>query len=173
MKLTKQECIFYAVGGIALAYLVVTLTREHMTTQDVQDHQDNHVGGAKDFTYSKTVKHTETDTPIRPANTSKKIKEQKIMGPRAQPVDPNDPSGSGGSNGKKPSSSGVYPEIYGGEYNPVPGHKDSKSSVNPVTGEISSSDPPPYDYVPAAEFPAGPSSPMPYLNDFSNILNYN
>jgi len=169
MKLSNEQCFFYVLGGIALLYLTVTLTREHMTTQDVQDHQDNHVGGAKDFTYSKTVKHTETDTPIRPANTSKKIKEQKIIGPRAQPVDPNDPSGSGGSNGKKPSSSGVYPEIYGGEYNPVPGHRDSKGEGEPED----SSNPPPYDYVPAAEFPAGPVSPMPYLNDFSKILNYN
>jgi len=113
----------------------------------------------------KPTKHTETDTPMRPKNTSKKIDEQKLYGPLVQPIDPNDPSGAGGGSGKKPNGSSIYPQIYGGDYNPTPGHKDS--------GGADSSNPPPYDYVPAAEFPAGPLSPMPFLNDFSKILKYN
>ena len=91
-----------------------------------------------------------------------KVDGQAIYGPTAPKLDPNAPepgSGGGGKNG-----SGVYPDIYGPEALTPPGHSD-------ITGQGGdSSNPPPYDYVPAAEFPAGPLQPEPYLNDFSKIL---
>jgi hypothetical protein len=78
---------------------------------------------------SKPTKHTETDHHMRPASTSKKVNEKQIFGPRAQPIDPNDPAGGGGGSGKRPSGYGVFPEIYGGNYNLTPGHKDAGGST--------------------------------------------
>jgi hypothetical protein len=91
---------------------------------------------------------------IEPQSTKKKsVKpENPIMGPRAPELDPNavNPSDDG------KNKSGVYPDIYGPEMLEPPGKKD----VSPLK----------YDMEPAAEFPAGPSEPEPYLNDFSRIL---
>jgi len=101
-----------------------------------------------------------TPAPVpKPAQESK-TSGQEIWGPRAPKLDPNQPRPSDSGNGK--NKSGVYPDIYGPERLEVPGHADK--------GGGDSSDPPPYDYVPAAEFPAGPLQPSPYLNDFSKML---
>ena len=82
---------------------------------------------------------------------------KEIWGPLAPKFDPNQPRPSDSGNGKH--SSGVYPHIYGPDTLEPPGSKDK--------GDI---DMPDYDYLPAAEFPAGPLQPSPYLNDFSKIL---
>jgi hypothetical protein len=82
---------------------------------------------------------------------------KEIWGPLAPKFDPNQPRPSDSGNGKH--GSGVYPHIYGPDTLEAPGSKDK--------GDI---DIPDYDYVPAAEFPAGPLQPSPYLNDFSKIL---
>ena len=82
---------------------------------------------------------------------------KEIWGPLAPKFDPNQPRPSDSGNGKH--GSGVYPHIYGPDTLEPPGSKDK--------GDI---DMPDYDYVPAAEFPAGPLQPSPYLNDFSKIL---
>jgi hypothetical protein len=84
---------------------------------------------------------------------------QPIWGPKAPEMDPNQPRPSDSGNGKH--NSGVYPNIYGPDSLEAPGSKD-------MGGD--SSNPPPADYVPAAEFPAGPLFPSPYLNDFSKML---
>ena len=139
----KLETVLYIASAVALIYLVWNHYSIERMTN--KDVQDKH--------------EKKPDHP-----NGKKPNGQPIQGPRAPKLDPNqpDPSGGGGKNG-----SGVYPDIYGPDSLLPPGHKD----IN-IHGE-SSSDPPPYDYVPAAEFPAGPAEPAPYLNDFSTILNYN
>jgi hypothetical protein len=83
---------------------------------------------------------------------------QEIWGPRAPKLDPNQPRPSDSGNGKH---GGIYPHIYGPDSLDAPGSKDKGGD---------SSDPPPFDFIPAAEFPAGPLQPSPYLNDFSKIL---
>jgi hypothetical protein len=88
-----------------------------------------------------------------------------IYGPRAPPLDPNDPIPASDANTS--GGSMVYPDIYGPELTAASG-----GSKQIKQGAVSnSSEPPDYDFVPAAEFPAGPSEPAPYLNDFSKILN--
>lgn len=100
-----------------------------------------------------------TPTPVPNPAQESKSSGQEIWGPRAPKLDPNQPRPSDSGNGK--NKSGVYPDIYGPEMLEVPGHADKGGD---------SSNPPPYDYVPAAEFPAGPLQPSPYLNDFSKML---
>ena len=99
---------------------------------------------------------TPKPTPHRPAEQPLEGKE--IWGPLAPKLDPNQPSPSDSGNGKH--GSGVYPHIYGPDFLDAPGSKDNEDQINI----------PEYDYLPAAEFPAGPLQPSPYLNDFSKIL---
>ena len=156
MKFTTQDKIIYAFAGLCLLYLIVSYPwSEHMTNKDVQDKKEYHDSKPSDWSGKKKPEK------------QKKQSENEIMGPKAQPIDPNEPKPSDGGNGK--NGSGVYPEIYGPDFTGAPGHKDTT-----IKGQGGESDSPPdYDYVPAAEFPAGPSQPEPYLNDFSNILKYN
>jgi len=109
-------------------------------------------------------KVTKVSTPTPRAMSPPKTKEakqdgQEIWGPRAPKLDPNQPRPSDSGNGKH--DKGVYPNIYGPDSLDAPGSKD-------MGGD--SSNPPPFDFIPAAEFPAGPLQPSPYLNDFSKIL---
>jgi hypothetical protein len=128
---------------------------EHMTNADIKAKQEFHAS-----------KPTVWDMAITPKSTKKKAdsSDNQIYGPRVTPLDPNEPapsmpaSGAGDGSGKS-----EYPKIYGPEELKEPGHKDSDKAT-------SSSLPLPYDYVPAAEFPAGPSEPAPFLSDFSRIL---
>lgn len=83
---------------------------------------------------------------------------EQIWGPRAPQLDPNQPRPTDSGNGSK-HGTGVYPNIYGPDSLDPPGGNGGDSS-----------DPPPFDFIPAAEFPAGPLQPSPYLNDFSRIL---
>jgi hypothetical protein len=102
---------------------------------------------------------TPSSAPIPARMPDIKQSGQEIWGPRAPKLDPNQPRPSDSGNGKH--GSGVYPHIYGPESLEAPGSKDNGGD---------SSDPPPFDFVPAAEFPAGPLQPSPYLNDFSKML---
>lgn len=98
--------------------------------------------------------------PPPPSQTHSKYSKtsgQQIWGPQAPEIDPNQPSPTDSGNGKH--GSGIYPSIYGPESLKTPGGNGGDSS-----------DPPPFDFIPAAEFPAGPLHPSPYLNDFSKIL---
>ena len=105
----------------------------------------------------QVLKPTPAPKPApKPAKDDTKSSGREIWGPRAPMLDPNQPNPSDSDNGK--NSSGVYPDIYGPERLGAPGDKDRGG------------DPSMYDYVPAAEFPAGPLQPSPYLNDFSKIL---
>jgi hypothetical protein len=93
-----------------------------------------------------------------PHHPEQPLEGKEIWGPLAPKLDPNQPSPSDSGNGKH--GSGVYPHIYGPDLLDAPGSKDKEDSI----------DIPEYDYLPAAEFPAGPLQPSPYLNDFSKIL---
>jgi hypothetical protein len=81
---------------------------------------------------------------------------EEIWGPRAPKLDPNQPRPSDSGNDKHKGA--VYPHIYGPDSLDAPGSKDNGGDF------------PPFDYLPAAEFPAGPLQPSPYLNDFSKML---
>ena len=125
---------------------------EHMTNADVKAKQDFHQSKPTEWNMTPASTHKKADTPNKP-----------IYGPRIAPLDPNEPAPSMPASGTGDGSKSIYPQIYGPEELKPPGHKDS--------GANTSSDMPlPYDYVPAAEFPAGPAEPAPYLSDFSKIL---
>jgi hypothetical protein len=135
--------IYYLIGGLALIYLACSSTYEHMTNSDVQKHLDHHQKGG-----SWNMNH------------DKKVQQQQIKGPTATEKGNPDPD-SGDSKSKGPKT-GVYPDIYGPEVLLAPGHKDD--------GSQGSHNPEPYDFLPAAEFPAGPNAPSPFLTDFSKLL---
>ena len=110
----------------------------------------------------KPPRKVSTVTSVPPPATQStpnysKMDGQQIWGPRAPELDPNQPRPTDSGNGR--NGSGIYPNIYGPESLKTPGGNGGDSS-----------DPPPFDFIPAAEFPAGPLHPSPYLNDFSKIL---
>jgi len=109
-------------------------------------------------------------SPEQGTAPEKKTNKEEIYGPMSEPIDPNAPTGLISKYGTDNRS--AYPHIYGPDFKGPPGGKDYATNEEKDYGG-DSSDPPPYDYVPAAEFPAGPAAPAPYLNDFSKILNYN
>ena len=154
MKFPIEYVIFYVIGGLCLLYLFGShFWIEHMTNKDVAKEQAT-FGSTDEGTADKDDK--KFDNPERKPNNG------EIFGPLVQPIDPNAPTGLSTT---KDGSTATYPIIYGPEHSLAPGQKD--------TGFSDSSEPPPYDYVPAAEFPAGPLAPSGYLNDFSKILHYN
>jgi hypothetical protein len=111
----------------------------------------------------KKSEHKVTKVPVHPSKPYPVPKHkdsapsgQPIQGPRAPKLDPNQPRPSDSGNGK--NGGGVYPQIYGPDSLDAPGSKDNGGDF------------PPFDYLPAAEFPAGPLQPSPYLNDFSKML---
>jgi len=138
--------LYYLAGIVAFLYLFGNSCYEHMTNEDVR-------------------KAHETKSEKKDPES---LYEKQIKGPKAPELskddkDKPDPANQGGK------GSGVYPEIYGPESLLVPGHKDDKSK-NKRMFEESSDEPPPYDFVPAADFPKGPDAPAPFLNDFSKIM---
>ena len=128
-----------------LAIVVVTMYRqEHMTNKDLISALQTH--GTKEPEKSKS------DTPSQ----------APIYGPKAdEPPAPTKSANSKGKNGSSDSS--TYPEIYGPEYQGVPGMKQK----NPKHESDDTSDET-YDYNPDLQkaFPVeGP--PQPFLTDFS------
>lgn len=130
-----------------LAIVVATMYRkEHMTNKDLISALQTH--GTKDP--SKPKKDTPSEAPI--------------YGPKAQPPPPPPAPTKGNSNGKDGQGS-TYPEIYGPEYQGVPGMKQK----NPKHESDDTSDET-YDYNPDLQkaFPtSGP--PQPFLTDFSRF----
>lgn len=129
-----------------LAIFVATMYRqEHMTNKDLVSALQTH--GTKDPEKPKN------DTPTQ----------APIYGPTASqpPPAPTKTDGSGKTNG-----GGTYPEIYGPEYQGVPGMKQTnkgKHSSDDISDET-------YDYNPDLQkaFPTnGP--PQPFLTDFSGF----
>lgn len=139
--------LYYIVGILGFLYLAFFSTYEHMTNSDVQKHHDHHAKKSGSWNTNKKDNLTQKKE-IRGPTTPEKPKEDP---------DPDSPD----SKPKVPTS-GVYPDIYGPEILLVPGHKDH--------GSHDSHNPEPYDFVPAAEFPAGPNAPSPFLTDFSKLL---
>jgi hypothetical protein len=139
--------IYYLLGGLALLYLACYSTYEHMTNSDVQKHLDHH-------SKSKSSSKSGSKEPLQ---------KEEIMGPTTPDKGSSHPDPDSGNPNSKPKvpKTGVYPDIYGPEVLLVPGHKDQHQD---------SHNPEPYDFVPAAEFPAGPNAPSPFLTDFSRLL---
>ena len=129
---------------------------EYMTNADV----------AKKEEWAKGKPQTwEVADKMKSKSTHKKAVDvgEPIMGPQTTKLDPNEPMPSSSGSGANGAGE-VYPDIYGPDKKPTPGTGGSNHKQ-------SSDDPPDYEsYLPANEFPAGPSTPMPYLNDFSKIL---
>jgi len=127
-----------------LAILVVTMYRqEHMTNKDLISVLQTH--GTQGAAEKKQ------DTPTQ----------APIYGPKADKA----PMPTKGDAKGKDDSNGVYPEIYGPEYQGVPGMKQtsSKHSSHDTSDET-------YDYNPDLKkaFPVeGP--PQPFLTDFSRF----
>ena len=128
-----------------LAIFVATMYRqEHMTNKDVVSALQSH--GLTEPT--KSTKDTPSQAPI--------------YGPKA-PQAPPAPTKTDGTS--KTSGSGVYPEIYGPEYQGVPGMK--QASAKHASDDTSDET---YDYNPDLQkaFPmSGP--PQPFLTDFSGF----
>lgn len=133
---------------VVIALLVIFLwrPREFMTNADVQTKLDFMKSGSQTWEVAQEK--------TKPKSTHKKALGQAIYGPEVPEVDTSEPNPSKVPKGNKPSPGAEYPLIYGPESLKAPGEYDRK-----------------YDYEPAAEFPAGPEEPEPYLNDFSAILN--
>jgi len=129
-----------------LAIVVATMYRqEHMTNKDLVSALQKH--GTQEP--EKTKKDTPTQAPI--------------FGPKAEAPPPPAPTKTDG-NGKN-GGSATYPEIYGPEYQGVPGMKQK----NPKHQSDDTSDDT-YDYNPDLQkaFPVeGP--PQPFLTDFSRF----
>lgn len=128
-----------------LAILVATMYRqEHMTNKDLVSALQTH--GTQETDKKKS------DTPSQ----------APIYGPKADQAPPAPTKTDGTS---KNGGSGVYPEIYGPEYQGVPGMKQK----NPKHESDDTSDET-YDYNPDLQkaFPTeGP--PQPFLTDFSRF----
>jgi len=136
--------LYYVLGILAFLYLASFSTYEHMTSKDVQKHQDHHQKGTGSWNMNPSSK----DSP----------KEESLRGPKTQTLSEEEkhPKATHSSSKTKTED---YPKVYGPDVKTVPGHK-SQDSHNPE----------PYDFVPAAEFPKGPAAPSPFLTDFSKIM---
>ena len=141
---------------ILAVLLFVNFSREHMTNADL-------VSTLKTFGTEGTVKAKKDFASEAP-----------IYGPKAPQVVPAPPKSDGGDSG-----SGVYPDIYGPEYQGPPGAKTSKNKtkknqqgndlINPNHQSDDTSDPT-YEFNPDLKkaFPTeGP--PQPFLTDFSKF----
>lgn len=129
-----------------LAIVIATMYRqEHMTNKDMM---------SKLQTYGTKDESKKNDTPSQ----------APIYGPRAEQPTAPAPTASNGK-GAANNGSGTYPEIYGPEYQGVPGMKQK----NPKHESDDTSDET-YDYNPDLQkaFPtSGP--PQPFLTDFSRF----
>jgi len=134
-------------------------THEDMTNADVQKELDYYHTNPNEWDMmSKYDPNKPTIVPVKaPQVEQLKMKQpdNQLRGPKVPPLaDPSkDPKAINSENNKYAGHD--YPELQG----PQALAKDKEF------------DPTQYDYVPAAEFPQGPASPSPYLNDFSKILN--
>ena len=130
-----------------LAIFVATMYRqEHMTNKDL---------------VSALQTHGTTDPK---QSTDKSPSEAPIYGPKADA--PPAPTKTDGTS--KNGGNGVYPEIYGPEYQGVPGMKQSQKNSSKHSSDDTSDDT--YDYNPDLQkaFPtSGP--PQPFLTDFSRF----
>ena len=119
--------------------LVIATTTEHMTNKDL-------ISTLKTFGDKGTPSSKKKTSPI----------EAPIYGPRAPAVQHSTPS-------KKPGnipSAGVYPDIFGPEYQGLPGSKSTKSNT---TDDV-------YTFNPDLQkaFPTD-GEPQPFLTDFSKF----
>ena len=141
--------LYYVLGILAFLYLASFSTYEHMTSKDVQKHQDHHQKGGS-------------------WNMNKKEPEDKktegLKGPKTQTLSDEDKQPKATHSSSKTKAE-EYPRVYGPDVKTLPGHKDHKNSQHQ-----DSHNPEPYDFVPAAEFPKGPAAPSPFLTDFSRIM---
>jgi hypothetical protein len=133
---------------ILLAVIVLLFfydSREHMTNEDL-------ISTLKTF--------GEKGTKPKKSSQTKPV-EQPIYGPKAPKLLHPTPPAPSGSNG----GSGVYPDIYGPEYEGVPGASPSKSGKHISDGDKSDEA---YQFNPNFQ-KAFPSSgePQPFLTDFS------
>ncbi len=144
--------IQYIILVLSLIIIFFWNSAEHMTNADVAKKMDFHA--------SKPLKW---DT-MAPKSTHKKADGgQQIYGPEIPAPGKDDPKPAPPAKDHGTQVEYVYPTVLGPEQKKVP--LQSATETTPDDGSAS--------YVPANEFPAGPAEPMPFLTDFSRILNDN
>lgn len=142
--------ILWILAGL-LVLLILSSSREHMTNSDL-------ISTLKTFGDKNENPKKKATTPI----------EAPIYGPKTSELEHPKPTVSPGSSG-----SGVYPDIYGPEYEGVPGSTRKKSSNKKDSGKHESDgdrDEDAYQFNPDLQkaFPTtGP--PQPFLTDFSKF----
>lgn len=133
--------------GIVLLLLFLN-SREHMTNADL-------------ISTLKTFGSEGTKKPSKPYAS-----EAPIMGPKAPKVEPAPPKTNNGGD----SESGIYPDIYGPEYQGPPGSKHSSSKHQSSKHQSDDTSDETYQFNPDLKkaFPTeGP--PQPFLTDFSKF----
>ena len=142
--------ILWILAGI-LFVIIVSTSREYMTNSDL-------ISTLKTFGDKNDTSKKKATTPI----------EAPIYGPRTSELEHPKPTVAPGS-----SDSGVYPDIYGPEYQGVPGSTRKKSDNKKISGKHESDgdrDEDVYQFNPDLQkaFPTdGP--PQPFLTDFSKF----
>lgn len=141
--------IQYIVLVISLLIIFLWNSAEHMTNADVEKKLA-----------SKPLKWDTT----APKSTHKKADNgEQIYGPQVPAPGKDEPQPVPASKDHGTQVEYVYPTVLGPEQKKIP----LKSTPESILDDGGAS------YVPANEFPAGPAEPMPFLTDFSRILNDN
>jgi hypothetical protein len=138
--------VIFILLGIAL--ILFLNSREHMTNSDL-------------ISTLKTFGSEGTKKPSKPYAS-----EAPIMGPKAPKVEPAPPK----TNKNGDSESGIYPDIYGPEYQGPPGSKHSKGKHSSTKHQSDDTSDETYQFNPDLKkaFPTeGP--PQPFLTDFSKF----
>ena len=124
-----------------LALCIIALwNREHMTNADVE----------------KLAKFQTSQPTSWEIKEDSSLTNRQLYGPEVLPPPKEQPRPAGHKNTKHNGTGPalVYPNVLGPEQLKVPGQRQNDT----------------FDFYPAAEFPAGPAEPEPYLTDFSKLL---
>jgi hypothetical protein len=143
---------------------------EHMTNADLQKKQEFHASKPTNWKMPNPEDTKQKLKPVAGKTLAANPTGNQIYGPKVPEKDPNQPEPNADKN--TTGDSMTYPDIYGPEVLTASGtmKKKGDSSSKTKLSEAISTSLPAYDFVPASEFPAGPSEPAPFLNDFSKIL---
>lgn len=142
--------IQYIILVLSLIIIFFWNSAEHMTNADVAKKMNFHASKPLKW---ETVPTTSTH---KKANTGEQVYGPEIPAPGKDEPQPAPPAKDHGTQVEY-----VYPTVLGPEQKKVPLQSATETTNDGET------------YTPANEFPAGPAEPMPFLTDFSRILNDN
>lgn len=147
--------IQYIILVISLLIIFLWNPVEHMTNADVAKKMQFHASNPLKW-----------DTIPSKSTHKKAGNGQQIYGPEVPAPGKDEPEPAPPTKGNGTQVEYVYPTVLGPEQRKLPLRANAETS--PVSDDALGE-----SYVPANEFPAGPAEPMPYLNNFSKILNDN